>query len=188
PDGMVLLEALETSTTTMTTVIEDFIDTAALQTGNLNLKLEEITLDPIVKSLLVQYTAHAARKNITLQIDQITGCVRADMARFQQALGNLVSNAIKYSPVNTTVKLWMEDFGAIRRICVTDQGPGIPVQEQERLFTQFGKLTPRPTDGESSTGLGLWIVKHLITLQEGHVGVETSPGSGSTFWIEMPAA
>jgi signal transduction histidine kinase len=74
------------------------------------------------------------------------------------------------------------------QIYVADQGPGIPPQDHDRLFTEFGKLTPRPTGGESSTGLGLWIVKHLIALQQGQVGLISPSDGGSIFWIEMPSA
>ncbi|NJL57929.1 ATP-binding protein, partial [bacterium] len=72
------------------------------------------------------------------------------------------------------------------RINVADQGPGIPPKERHLLFTEFGKLTPRPTGQESSTGLGLWIVKSLVELMNGSVGVECPPDGGSIFWVELP--
>jgi len=131
---------------------------------------------------------NALRKNIRLEAHAITGTVQADVARFHQVLGNLVSNAIKYSPPDTTVQVWTECGDHCVSIYVADQGPGIPPSEQDRLFTQFGKLTPRPTGGEDSTGLGLWIVKHLVNLQKGDVGYMSRPEGGSTFWVRMPAA
>jgi two-component system, sensor histidine kinase and response regulator len=188
PSGDILLDALDKSVETMKTVIEDFLDTAALQSGALNMRLEAVALEPVIDELIAQFTPHAARKNITLLKEDVTGAVHADPSRFEQALGNLVSNAIKYSPNDTTVRLWTECAQNVLRVCVCDQGPGIPEHDQSRLFTQFGKLTPRPTGGESSTGLGLWIVKHLISLQNGNVGVYTPPEGGSIFWIEMPLA
>jgi signal transduction histidine kinase len=83
--------------------------------------------------------------------------------------------------------MWTESYEDRMRIFVGDQGPGIPADERENLFTQFGKLSTRPTGGESSTGLGLWIAKHLTTLQGGEVGVDTPETGGSVFWIEMTA-
>ncbi len=187
PSGSALLEALDTSANTMQTVIEDFLDTAALQNGALKLSFDQVKVDRVVKNLVGQYSAHASRKHIALEVVGVDGVVCADASRFEQALGNLISNAIKYSPEDTIVHIWSEQYDGKLRICVADQGPGIPAQERDRLFTQFGKLSPRPTGGESSTGLGLWIVKHLVTLQQGQVGVHNPPEGGSIFWIEMPA-
>jgi signal transduction histidine kinase len=118
----------------------------------------------------------------------IPGVICADRQRTTQVLNNLLSNAIKYSPRGSTVTIWAENSEQSVHILVADQGPGIPAEERSRLFTQFGKLTTRPTEGENSTGLGLWIVKHLVTLQNGQVGVECPPEGGSIFWIELPAA
>lgn len=187
PSGAVLLEALDASANTMQTVIEDFLDTAMLQSGGLKLVFDHVNVDHVVKNLVGQYAAHASRKHIALEIDEVGGLICADPSRFEQALGNLISNAIKYSPEHTTVRIWSERYDGKIRVCVADQGPGIPADERDRLFTQFGKLSNRPTGGENSTGLGLWIVKHLITLQQGQVGLHSPPDGGSIFWIEMPA-
>ncbi len=186
-EGETLLEAIETSADKMENVIKDFLDTAALQTGILDLRLECQVLEPLIKNVLAENRASSARKNIALETLDLDGEVLADRARFQQVLGNLVSNAIKYSPPDTTVKLWTETHADSVTIFVGDQGLGIPESDFNRLFTQFGKLTPRPTAGESSTGLGLWIVKHLVTLQNGEVGLISPEAGGSTFWIKLPA-
>ncbi len=170
-EGETLLEAIETSADKMENVIKDFLDTAALQTGVLDLHLDCQVLQPLINNVLAEHRASSVRKNITLEASELSGEVLADRARFHQVLGNLISNAIKYSPRDTTVTLWTETKDDWVTIFVADQGSGIPVSDLNRLFTQFGKLTPRPTAGESSTGLGLWIVKHLITLQNGEVGL-----------------
>jgi signal transduction histidine kinase len=91
--------------------------------------------------------------------------ILVDPSRFKQALGNLVSNAIKYGPANALVQLWMECHEQSISIYVADQGPSIPVNKQDRLFTQFGKLSLRPMGGEHNTGRGVWIVKHLFAAQ-----------------------
>lgn len=129
---------------------------------------------------------YALKKEITLNVVNRTGMVLGNSGRLGQALGNLISNAIKYSPHGSEVTIWTDDLGDSLRICVADQGPGVPEEERERLFTQFGKLSARPTDGESSTGLGLWITKVLVNLQRGDVGVHSPTEGGSIFWIEMP--
>ncbi|HEX2907787.1 MAG TPA: hybrid sensor histidine kinase/response regulator [Phototrophicaceae bacterium] len=187
PDGAAILDTIQSSLQTMQIVIEDFLETAALQNGRLDLKLNYLVIDHLISSMIIQYTAQAEKKNIVLVAEDTGGIIFADVARMQQAVGNLVSNAIKYSAPHTTIHISTLQNGETVRINVADQGPGIPLAEQPQLFTQFGKLSPRPTAGESSTGLGLWIVKHLVTLQNGRVGVECPPEGGSIFWIEMPA-
>lgn len=188
PDGTSLLSAVESSLDTMQNVIKDFLDTAALQTGVLDLHLESVPTAALIEDVLAENRVNALRKHIALEIDDTRGIICADVARFRQSLGNLVSNAIKYSPAESVVTVWTECDDSTVTIYVADEGPGIPVSEQDKLFTQFGKLSPRPTGGESSTGLGLWIVKHLVTLQHGRVGYLTPRDGGSIFWIQMPSA
>ncbi len=182
------LDALEASVNTMQTVIEDFLDTAAMNSSVINLKLEQVSVQKIINSLISLFQAHAEKKDIRIEAQDCDGYILADAARFQQALGNLISNAVKYSPLHTTIRIWIIQEDDSIHICVGDEGPGIPVDERSRLFTQFGKLSTRPTDGEHSTGLGLWIVKQMINLQGGQVGVECPPEGGSVFWVQMQAA
>jgi signal transduction histidine kinase len=154
----------------------------------MDLRLEHFAVDKLINDISQQYRFVAEKKEIELQISAAAGSIWADRQRTTQVLNNLISNAIKYSPRGSTVTIWAEEHEQSVHILVADQGPGIPAEERIRLFTQFGKLTTRPTEGENSTGLGLWIVKHLVTLQNGKVGFECPPGGGSIFWIELPAA
>ncbi len=186
PEAGELLDALDESVESMRTVIEDFLDTAAMHARQIAIKLEAVSLDKVLHSLMTLYQPQAAKKDIRIEAADGTAVIQADAARFQQALGNLISNAVKYSPLHTTVRVWSEANGETVTVAVADQGPGIPEAERPRLFTPFGKLSPRPTAGEHSTGLGLWIVKHLIQLQGGEVGVECPAEGGSVFWIRMP--
>jgi two-component system, sensor histidine kinase and response regulator len=183
-----MLDMIDQCSDNMQIVIRDVLDTSAIQTGKLDVLHETVFVNDTMTDLVSQYQLSAYKKNITLSQDYTDDTVCGDPARFAQALDNLLSNAIKYSPCGTTITLSSEQRDGCVRICVSDQGPGIPEHERDRLFTQFGKLSTRPTQGESSTGLGLWIVKHLVTLQGGQVGVESVPGAGATFWLEMPTA
>jgi len=179
---------IEKSLDNMKDVIRDFLDTAALQTGALDIRLDCIAAEDVINEVLEQYDINARRKGITMQVSETSGQMMADRARIGQVLSNLVSNALKYGPPNSSVYVWTEAASDdMLRISVADQGRGIPANERERLFGEFSKLSTRPTGGESSTGLGLWIVKHLVTLQNGTVGVDCPPTGGSIFWIELPA-
>ncbi len=181
-----LLSTADANLKTMECVINEFLDMAAMQSGAIDLHLESVVIEPLVDDLLRQYHLNALRKDINVDSSRINGVIYCDPARFSQALGNLISNALKYSPWNSQIMLWTEINGAFTRICVGDQGPGVPDNERGRLFTQFGRLSNRPTDGETSTGLGLWIAKHLTTLQGGDIGVDSPQDGGSIFWIELP--
>jgi signal transduction histidine kinase len=183
-----VMDMAELTVRNMRTVIEEFLDLAALQNGKIEVRMSEVRVDEAIRELVSQYRLMATEKDIALDSLPSSVSICADKARFSQVLGNLISNALKYSPSQTTITIWAETAANRVRICVADQGPGIPAEERSRLFTQFGKLSTRPTMGESSTGLGLWIVKHLVQLQGGNVGVECPPEGGSIFWIEFPTA
>lgn len=188
PDGEVILDMADGSLDLMHSLIKDFLDSAAMQNGALKLQLDTVPLESFISNVVAEHEPNAARKQIGLEIHNVAGAVRADAKRFHQVVGNLVSNAIKYSPSQTTVRLWTECDENTVSIYIADQGPGIPAAEQGKLFTQFGKLSPRPTGNESSTGLGLWIVKQLVNAQDGEVGLISPPEGGSTFWVRMPVA
>jgi signal transduction histidine kinase len=187
PRPLELLDNADMSIETMQSVIDEFLDVTALQSGKIDLRASAVLVEDVVGSVIKQYELNALKKEIALDVHG-KGAVHADYGRLEQAIGNLVSNALKYSPKGSVVTIGTEQHDAVVRISVADQGPGVPEDERDRLFTQFGKLSARPTDGESSTGLGLWIAKHLTQIQGGEIGVETPPTGGSIFWIEMPAA
>jgi signal transduction histidine kinase len=188
PGHVEFLDIIGQSVETMQSIISEYLDTAALQTGAVDLHIEAVSAAFLIENTVNQFHFNASNKDIALNVGETAGLIRGDASRLGQVLNNLVSNAIKYSPRGSAVSVWAETDADGVRICVADQGPGIPADERNKLFTQFGKLTTRPTEGESSTGLGLWIVNHLVELQGGSVGVECPPDGGSVFWMLMPAA
>jgi signal transduction histidine kinase len=99
-----------------------------------------------------------------------------------------VSNAIKYSPPGrrVSVRLKANQATAEIELEVQDEGPGLTVEDQSQLFQKFKKLSARPTGGETSTGLGLSIVKTIVELHHGRVGCESGPGRGARFWLKLP--
>jgi len=187
-EGLQLLDMIEDVVENMEHVIKDFLDSAALQSGKMDLHLANVSVEEIVYDIAGQYKLVSQKKEIELHVPVVPGVISVDRQRVVQVLNNLISNAIKYSPRGSTITVWAEEYPQCVRIFVADQGPGIPAEERNRLFTQFGKLSTRPTEGENSTGLGLWIVKHLVTLQNGQVGFECPPEGGTVFWIELPNA
>jgi signal transduction histidine kinase len=103
-----------------------------------------------------------------------------------QVMNNLIMNAIKFSYPDTTITLGAKTVDQGVAIWVADQGQGIPEVEIPRLFTEFGRVSVRPTGGEKSTGLGLAIVKRIVEAHGGRIWVESQVGRGSTFIFTLP--
>jgi signal transduction histidine kinase len=109
-----------------------------------------------------------------------------DRNKIEQVLNNLISNAIKYSYPNTTIRIEVLRQGDFVVTKVIDQGQGIPADELPHVFKPFQKASTKPTAGEKSTGLGLAIVKKIIEGHQGEIGVESEVGKGSTFFFRLP--
>jgi signal transduction histidine kinase len=188
PAATELLDEIELSLEVMQEIIRDYLETAALQAGALDLRLETADVEEMLWAAAAQHAAAAQKKGIIVSIPIAEGCALADPRRLAQAVNNLLSNALKYSPPGSQVRLTGMACGDRVRISVQDQGPGIPPAERARLFSQFGRTSARPTGGENSTGLGLWIVRQLMAMQNGRAGVDCPPEGGSIFWLDLPAA
>jgi len=105
----------------------------------------------------------------------------------REIVENLVSNAVKYTPPGGAIRVITERVGARCRFIIADEGPGFTEDDRQKLFGKFQKLSARPTGGESSFGLGLAIVKMLVELHEGEIQLESEPGKGCRFIVELPA-
>jgi signal transduction histidine kinase len=169
-------------------LIEDFLDIASIESGNL--RLERRMADP--RQLLAHNVALnsllAQKKHITLRLE-IEGELPAssfDEKKIAQVLNNLITNAVKFSEPGTqvTVRAVAESGGIL--ISVRDQGPGIPETERDKLFRPFGKTSVRSTGGESSTGLGLAIVRKIVEGHGGRIWLESEVGKGSAFFFTIP--
>ena len=112
--------------------------------------------------------------------------VASDPAALAKIAGNLLSNAVKYSPRGTVVTVLVERGEQFARLSVCDEGPGVPPAERAQIFTQYGRGSAQPTAGESSHGLGLWIVQRLVTDLGGRVWCEGRTGPGASFRVELP--
>ncbi len=134
------------------------------------------------------YKELAAQKEITLHLDMPAEPIEAitEPGLLARALDNLLTNAIKFTERSRNVYLALSCNRRYASIIVTDEGPGIPVEEQDLLFKRFQKLSPKPTEGESSTGLGLSIVKQIMEELTGTIEVESTPGEGSRFTVKLP--
>jgi signal transduction histidine kinase len=112
--------------------------------------------------------------------------VRTDKDLLMRILDNLISNAIKFSPFNKTITLTLSRNEGHVVFIIQDEGPGIRPQDRAMLFHKFKKLSARPTDGESSSGLGLSIVKDLVDMLKGSIDVRSEVGKGACFIVKLP--
>jgi two-component system, sensor histidine kinase and response regulator len=149
----------------------------------------KVDLNLLGTAVVRQHTPAAERKQITLtaELAPTLPLARCDAALAYQAFTNLTSNALKFTPPSGVVTVRTRVAGERIRVEVHDDGPGVPAAERNQLFREHARLSPRPTGGEESNGLGLSIVKHLIESQSGIVGADFPPERGSIFWFELPA-
>jgi signal transduction histidine kinase len=171
----------------MHALITNLLDVNAIEQGKFNSQIERCDLSALVEQSVVQNTAAATRKKIAFRVGASQGVfAAADRAATLQILDNLISNAVKYSPPNTTIHVHTlpERDGSV--VAVRDEGPGISEADQKKVFQKFTRLTARPTGGESSTGLGLAIVKRLAEGMGGSVRCQSVLGSGATFTLRLP--
>jgi signal transduction histidine kinase len=188
PDTLRFLDDIEMSAEHMFDIVSDLLDLNRYESGGYSPEWSACALEEELFLSAESLSLQAGRKSIELDfvMPEETIPYRADRLMLRQMVENLVSNAIKYSPENSSVRIVLEPSGQGWKFAVADNGPGIPEQEQERLFKRFCQLSTRPTAGENSTGLGLAIVKQLAGIHGATVGCDSKPGQGSTFWIYFP--
>lgn len=168
-------------------MIEELIDAAALADGSLRLHSAPCDLARCVAEVVERNRplAQAKSQEIRFQPPPSLPAV-IDGARMKQAVDNLVSNAIKFSPVGKPISVAAFRRGGSARIEVTDNGPGLTEADKRALFQRYQRLTARPTAGEPSIGLGLFNARRLVERNGGTIGAESEgPGLGSCFWIEL---
>ncbi len=166
-------------------LITNLLDVNAIESGKLNIILENADILPIVQKLVKNYIERAKEKNIQVYLDiPNSACqVMTDKNIVEQIFDNLISNAIKYSPANKSVYVQIVQNTGTFQFEVKDEGPGLSQADQEKLFGKFTRLNPKPTAGEHSTGLGLYIVKRLVETIQAQVWCESEEGQGAKFIV-----
>jgi len=172
----------------MSDLIGRLLDYAAIEAGRIKAEPMDFHLAEVSQYIVKRHASGATAKGIFLEAQPFEGSsrVHADLKFTREILDNLVSNAIKFSPPGKSVSIYIQDQEDRMRVSVQDQGPGLTEADRHKLFGRFSKLSARPTGGEKSVGLGLSIVKHLADLMGGRIWVESEPGNGATFQLELP--
>jgi len=168
-------------------LINDVLDLAKLESGHLDLSLEQTDLLSLVNECLSMVETQAKERSIQLSHKTPAGVsLTVDRVRFKQALLNLLSNAIKYNRQGGVVELTVEQISEVKlRFCVSDTGLGIAANRLHELFKPFKRLGAESSEVEGS-GIGLALTRQLVESMGGEVGVKSTQNVGSCFWIEIP--
>ena len=171
----------------MHNLIDDILELSAIEAGMVEVAIEPVRLRALVGDVLNALASRAAARRVTLNnAVAADAIVFADERRLEQMLTNLVDNAIKFNREDGSVTIRHERGAERDRITVTDMGDGIPPEHVKRIFERFYRVDRARSREMGGTGLGLAIVKHLARAHGGDVGVQSTPGEGSTFAIELP--
>lgn len=168
-------------------LITSLLDNNALETGKLSFSFEKVNVTEACADLLDSYRPSLEMKRLrVMAVADQDHFARADRMRLRAALDNMISNAVKYSPLGKQISLVLTESDGMVRVAVSDEGMGFTDEDKKLLFQKFARLSARPTAGESSTGLGLSITKKIIDHMGGSIRLESERGKGSTFILEIP--
>jgi len=168
-------------------LINEILELAKIEAREVEFSLAELNSADIVQECIHMLMLLTETKKIEIKLDNfIAYTIKADEIKLKQILINLLNNAIKYSPSNTTVIVTNQPVEeGFLRINIQDHGIGIPAEQQQEIFTPFHRIGQENTDIEG-TGIGLTVAMEIIKAMNGRIGVESTVGDGSTFWIELP--
>jgi signal transduction histidine kinase len=185
-----LLRSIHMSVTGLQTLIDNLLESVSIEAGQFAIHPGPMELDEAVQDAWRIMQPLLTRRNQALVIDSAPDLplVYGDPTRLIQVLVNLLANASKYGPMGQSIRLSLtrdeEDFV---RVAVADEGPGISPAAQEKLFRRFARLD-KPDGAQHGLGLGLWVVKAIVTAHGGAVGVTQATDGGSIFWFTLPVS
>ncbi len=180
------LDSINASSASLKTIIDDILDLATIDAGAMELELRQFEVAPILRGIIESLT-HATIENhvsINAHVAENANVLIADSTRFRQILYNLVTNAINHSPDGAEVNIYFEKNDNEFVVAVSDQGPGISIDERDKIFNRFQSMSKGDT--RKGAGLGLSIVKSFVELHGGTVSIESAGKRGSKFVCSFP--
>ncbi|HZH91010.1 MAG TPA: ATP-binding protein [Pyrinomonadaceae bacterium] len=181
------LSIIDRNAARMHSLIDDILELSAIEAGTVTVAVSPVRLRSMVNDVLTSLAARAGERKVSLENEigeEVV--VYADARRLEQMLTNLADNAIKFNPEGGAVRVHHERAGGRDRVLVSDTGEGIAPEHIRRIFERFYRVDRARSRALGGTGLGLAIVKHLARAHGGEATVQSIPGQGSTFIIELP--
>jgi len=168
-------------------LIQTFLDVERLSEGQMELAREPFAMGDVVRASMERAQPLAERKRMTMTLESLDECtLKGDRELMEYAVYNLLTNAVKYSPVETQVTVFTALSGGTLRLSVRDQGIGMDEKEARKIFTKFYRTKRAEQSGEAGTGIGLSIVEQIVVHHGGRIEVQSSPGAGSCFTMVLP--
>ena len=184
PGNRDCLDALEGQTRKLQSLIDALVKTSRLESGVIALHPEEGNLQTGIEAALSQIAPKAAAKEIQISLESADGDAVFDPKWTEEALYNLLDNAVKYTPAGGSVRVTATAYQLFSAIHVSDTGPGIPEEEQSKVFQRFYRGAKH--NEEEGVGIGLYLVRSIAEGQGGYVKVRSQAGMGSTFSLYFP--
>jgi PAS domain S-box-containing protein len=187
-DVQKMLDRAERQVGIQNRLVSDLVDISRIQADKLELRLETIDLATIIREIVEDQRFAAPERLIIFGTSVLTVSVRVDAERIGQVVNNYLSNALKYSPADRPVTVRLDVQGELARVAVRDEGPGLSTEQQARIWERFYRVPEIQVQSGSGVGLGLGlhISRAIIEQHGGQVGVQSTPGQGSTFWFTLP--
>ncbi len=171
----------------LTRLISDLLNVSRIEAGRaLDLNPVPVDIPAVVDKVVATQKSYTSKHEFAVELDPEVPTIVADMDKVDQILTNLVSNSIKYAPNGGTITISAKPTDGIVRMAVSDQGMGIPKEHLDKVFDRFHRIDNRDTRKVGGTGIGLYLVKHLVEAHGGKIWVESEVGKGSSFIFELP--
>jgi PAS domain S-box-containing protein len=184
-----LLDIIVEESSRLADIVNELLLASQLDAGRLEVHIERCDARALTESVVDSARTHLP-EGVTIELEEGDDLppVAADEGQLRQVLGNLIDNAVRYSPDGGDVRVRLEPADEYVRFRVADEGLGIPPTEQSRIFEKFYRLDPHMSLGIGGTGLGLYISRELVRRVNGRIWVEPNDGRGSVFYVDIPAA
>ncbi len=186
PDQKKFIDIIQRSATDLRTMVQDQLEESKLIAGQSSINYQWTDLKELLKERiqLQRPTATSKNLNFSVKFTDSDFHVHCDPLKIQRVIDNLSSNAIKFSPKNSTISVELEDRDDIIQVRIKDSGPGIPLDLQPQIFQKYVRQVS--SDTTSGTGLGLYTAKYVIELHKGRIWFKSKPGFGTTFYFSLP--
>jgi two-component system phosphate regulon sensor histidine kinase PhoR len=182
------LAIIQSQTEHLERLVSDLLDLSQVQWGQIQLHYEAFQMSDLLNDMVRSVQASAEQHILTLEIQAPETSVIADRTRLEQVIGNILDNAIKYSPHGGQVNIRLQgQSNSIYHISIKDQGMGVNPEHFEHIFERFYRVHNTASHHYAGIGLGLYVAKAIIHRHGGHIWLENNQGTGSTFHFTVPA-